>query len=94
MNKVLRKKGKKIEPKVYLTINKKLYRAINPQKAIIIAKRLNTGIGNYRVHVIYGREQISKRKIINIENAGKYKTAERAKNAIFAFLNEDLWLRQ
>ena len=78
-------------PKVYLTVNKKVYRAINPEKALTIAKKLNNGIGRYKVHVIYGREQISKRKIESIENIGKYTNARDARIAIEAFLDRTLW---
>lgn len=83
----------KIEPKVYLSINKKLYRAINPAKALSIAKKLSSGEGKYKVHVIYGREQISKRKIETIDNHGKFQNAKDARSAIFAFLDEDLWMK-
>ncbi len=84
---------KKIQiPKTYLTINNKHYRAINPQKALIIARRLSRGIGDYKIRVIYGKKQISPRKKETIENIGKYKTAKEAKNAILAFLNKDLWI--
>lgn len=79
-------------PKTYLTINNKNYRAINPQKALIIARRLNRGVGEYKVHVVYGKKQISPRKKETIENTGKYKSAKEAKIAILAFLNKDLWL--
>ncbi|MBU3979139.1 hypothetical protein KKE68_05575 [Patescibacteria group bacterium] len=79
-------------PKTYLTINNKHYRAINPQKALIIARRLSDGIGEYKVHVVYGKKQISPRKKETIENLGKYKSAKEAKNAILAFLNKDLWI--
>jgi hypothetical protein len=82
------------EPKTFLTINKKLYRAINPQKALAIAKKLTSGVGMYKVHVIYGREQISKRKTVTIENEGKYKNAKEARLAITAFLDSTLWMRQ
>jgi hypothetical protein len=80
------------EPKTYLTINEKTYRAINPQKALAIAQKLQTGVGDYKVHVIYGREQISKRKKETIENEGKYKSAKEARRAIVAFLDETLWI--
>lgn len=83
---------KKTTPKTYLTINNKHYRAVNPQKALTIAKRLSNGIGAYKVRVIYGKTQISKRKKETIENTGKYKSAKEAKKAILAFLNKDLWL--
>jgi hypothetical protein len=81
------------EPKTYLTINKKLYRAINPRKALAIAKKLKTGEGMYKVHVIYGRLQISKRKKETIENNGKYRHAREAKQAIYAFLDKSLWMQ-
>ena len=86
------KKQGVIIPKVYLSINKKQYRAINPEKALIIAKRLSTGLGRYKVHVIYGKEQISKRKFITIENEGKYVSARETKRAIKAFLDKSLWI--
>ncbi len=79
-------------PLTYLTINNKHYRAIEPQKALTIAKRLSSGIGAYKVRVIYGQIQISKRKKETIENIGKYKSAREAKKAIVAFLNKDLWI--
>lgn len=79
-------------PKTYLTINKKTYRAINPQKALKVAKKLSNGIGTYKVHVIYGKEKISPRKSETIENSGKYKSAKDARRAILAFLNRDLWI--
>lgn len=89
-----RKSTKKLPetPKTYLTINKKVYRAINPEKALEIAKKLGKGNGKYKVHVIYGKEQISKRKVENVENIGKYATALEAKQAIEAFLDKSLWL--
>ncbi len=80
------------EPKTFLTINKKLYRALKPDKALAVAEKLSTGKGMYKVHVIYGREQISKRKQLTIENAGKYTTAKEAKVAIKAFLDRTLWM--
>lgn len=83
---------RKTVPKTYLTINNKYYRAIEPQKALTIAKRLSSGIGAYKVRVIYGQTQISRRKKETIENAGKYKSAKEARNAILAFLNKDLWI--
>lgn len=83
---------KRTTPKTYLTINNKHYRAIEPQKALTIAKRLNNGIGAYKVRVIYGQTQISKRKKETIENIGKYKSAKEARKAIVAFLNKDLWI--
>lgn len=79
-------------PKTYLTINNKHYRAIDPQKALVIARRLSRGIGDYKVHVVYGKEQISPRKKETIENMGKYKSAKEARTAILAFLNKDLWI--
>lgn len=79
-------------PTIYLTINNKHYRAVKPQKALEIAKRLSRGVGTYKVRVIYGRTQISKRKKETIENIGKYKSAKEARNAIQAFLNKDLWI--
>lgn len=89
-----RKKASLKEPKTFLTINKKLYRAIDPRKALAIAKKLTSGNGLYKVHVIYGKEQISKRKTVTVENAGKYKTAKEARIAIIAFLDSALWMRQ
>jgi hypothetical protein len=80
------------EPKTYLTINKKIYRAINPQKALAVAKRLKTGEGLYKVHVIYGQHNISKRKKETIDNLGSYTTAKEAKRAIYAFLDKHLWI--
>lgn len=82
----------KTTPITYLTINDKHYRAVNPQKALTIAKRLSSGKGAYKVRVIYGKMQISKRKKETIENIGKYKSAKEARNAILAFLNKDLWI--
>ncbi len=79
-------------PLIYLTINDKHYRAIDPQRALAIAKRLSSGIGAYKVRVIYGKMQISKRKKEAIENTGKYKSAKEARKAIVAFLNKDLWI--
>src|SRR5258707_727271 len=81
-------------PKTYLTINKKIYRAINPEKALRVAKKLSNGVGRYKVHVIYGKEQISKRKIETIENVGKYKRAKEARLAIEAFLDKSLWINK
>lgn len=86
------KKGP-LEPKIYLSINKTVYRAINPEKALEISKKLGTEFGTYKVHVIYGKEQISKRKVITIENEGKYKSAKETKQAIVAFLDKSLWMR-
>ncbi len=84
--------GKRVKiPKTYISINKKSYRAVSPQKAISIARKLHNGIGRYKVHVVYGIEQISKRKIETIENKGDYKTANEAKQAILAFLDKSLW---
>jgi hypothetical protein len=83
-----------LEPKTFLTINKKLYRAINPERALEIAKKLTTGQGIYKVHMIYGKEQISKRKTITIENEGKYYSAKEARTAILAFLDRSLWIKQ
>jgi len=82
------------EPKTFLTINKKLYRAINPERAIAIAKKLTTGQGIYKVHTIYGKEQISKRKSVTVENEGKYYSAKDARMAILAFLDRSLWIKQ
>ena len=81
-------------PKTFLTINKKLYRAIAPDKALAIAKKLTTGQGIYKVHTIYGKEQISKRKSVTIENEGKYHSAKEARLAIHAFLDRSLWMKQ
>lgn len=81
-----------IEPKTFLTINKKLYRAIKPDRALSVAKKLSSGKGVYKVHVIYGKEQISKRKTVTIENEGKYYSAKEAKQAILAFLDSSLWM--
>jgi hypothetical protein len=86
------KKGK-IEPTTYLTINKTLYKAINPEKALEIAKQLRKELGTYKVHVIYGTERISKRKSVTVENEGKYTTAQETKQAIMAFLDKSLWLK-
>lgn len=88
-----RKKTLKQEPKTFLTINKKLYRALKPNRALAVAEKLSSGTGLYKVHVIYGKEQISKRKHITVDNAGKYTTAEEAKRAIKAFLDATLWLK-
>ncbi len=88
------KKINLLQPKTYLTINNKLYRAINPEKALGLAKKLKTGEGLYKVHVIYGKQKISKRKIETVENLGKYSTAKEAKQAIYAFLDQTLWLTQ
>jgi hypothetical protein len=82
-----------IEPKIYLSINNTVYRAINPEKALDIAKKLGKELGNYKVHVIYGKEQISKRKVITVENEGKYRSAQETKQAIVAFLDKTLWMR-
>lgn len=82
-----------IEPKIYLSINKTVYRAINPEKAIDVAKKLGKDLGTYKVHVIYGKEKISKRKSITVENEGKYTTAQETKQAILAFLDKTLWMR-
>jgi hypothetical protein len=90
----VRKKTAKIPkiPKTYLTINKKQYRAIDPQKALAIGKKLNKGVGKYKVHVVYGTQQISLRKKETVENIGEYKSAKEARVAILAFLNRDLWI--
>jgi len=96
MSKVLRENISStslIEPKIYLTINSTLYRAIKPDKALAIAKQLSAGLGTYKVHVIYGREQVSKRKLITVENEGKYTNAQETKQAIKAFLDKSLWMR-
>jgi hypothetical protein len=90
----VRKKPPLKEPKTFLTINKKLYRALDPSRAIAIAKKLTTGVGIYKVHVIYGKEQISKRKTITVENEGKYNKAKEARIAILAFLDSTLWMKQ
>jgi hypothetical protein len=82
-----------LEPKIYLSINKTVYRAINPEKALEIAKKLGKGFGIYKVHVIYGKEQISKRKTITVENEGKYTSEQETKQAILAFLDKSLWMR-
>lgn len=87
----MKKKSLQI-PKTYLSINKKLYRAINPEKALEVAKKLDTGTGIYKIRVIYGREQISKRKVDTIENVGKYESGREAKQAILAFLDQSLWM--
>lgn len=87
------KKGPQ-EPKVYLTINKTLYRAINPEKAKDVAKKLGKEFGTYKVHVIYGKERISKRKVITVENEGEYKSAQETKQAILAFIDKSLWIRE
>jgi hypothetical protein len=87
-----RRKVAKQEPKTFLTINKKLYRCLKPDKALAVADKLSHGNGIYKVHVIYGKEQISKRKQITIDNVGKYTTAKEAKLAIKAFLDSSLWL--
>lgn len=92
--KVTQRKNSVVIPKTYLSINKKLYRAINPEKALSIAKKLSSGIGLYKVHVIYGKEQISKRKFITIENEGKYKSARETRHAIMAFLDKSLWMKE
>jgi len=81
----------KREPVAYLTINKKSYRKVKPQKALSIAKKLKKGIGTYKVHIVYGKQRISKRKTEVIENAGKFSTAKEARKAILAFLDKDLW---
>jgi hypothetical protein len=91
---LVRKKTPLKEPKTFLTINKKLYRAIDPRRALAVAKKLTTGQGIYKVHVIYGKEQISKRKTVTVENEGKYKSAKEARIAIRAFLDSTLWMRQ
>jgi hypothetical protein len=88
------KKHSLIEPKTFLTINKKLYRAIKPERALAIAKKLSSGQGIYKVHTIYGKEQISKRKTVIVENEGKYYSAKEARMAIFAFLDRSLWIKQ
>lgn len=82
------------EPRTFLTINKKLYRAIKPDRALTIAKKLTSGQGTYKVHVIYGKEQISKRKTITVENEGIYHYAKEARMAIMAFLDHTLWMKQ
>lgn len=82
-----------LEPKVYLSINKTVYRAINPEKAIEVARQLGKDLGTYKVHVIYGKEKISKRRIITVENEGRYTTAQETKQAILAFLDKTLWMR-
>ena len=92
VSKVTTKRVSLLEPKTYLTINKKLYRAIKPEKAISLAKKLKTGEGIYKVHVIYGKEKVSKRKIEVVENRGKYQKAKEAKQAIYAFLDQSLWM--
>jgi hypothetical protein len=89
---LVQKKPHLKEPKTFLTINKKLYRAIDPDKALTIAKKLKSGRGTYKVHVIYGKEQISKRKIVTIENEGNYNSAKEASLAIRAFLDSTLWV--
>lgn len=91
---VSKRKSSVIIPKTYLSINKKLYRAINPEKAVAVAKKLSSGIGTYKVHVIYGKEQISKRKFITVENEGKYKSAKETRQAILAFLDKSLWMKE
>ena len=83
---------KKIEPKVYLTINRKQYKAINPDEALEVSKELVAGSGSYKVHVIYGEEKVSKRKRITVENEGKYESAKETKQAIKAFLDKSLWM--
>lgn len=90
--KTVTKKGK-IEPTTNLTINKTLYKAINPEKALEIAKQLRKELGTYKVHVIYGTERISKRKSVTVENEGKYTNAQETKQAIVAFLDKSLWLK-
>lgn len=82
-----------LEPKIYLSINKTVYRAINPEKALQVAKKLGTGLGTYKVRVIYGKEQISTRKVITVENEGKYTSAKETKQALMAFLDKSLWIR-
>jgi hypothetical protein len=79
-------------PKIYLTINEKVYRAMSPEKALAIGKTLTGGVGNYKIHVIYGKERISKRKLEAVENKGKYESAREAKQALLAFLDESLWV--
>ena len=79
------------KPKIFISVNKKIYRAITPEKAKIIAKKLGTGTGKYKVHVIYGQTIISKRKKEVVENEGKYNTAREARQAIVAFIDESLW---
>lgn len=83
-----------LEPKTYLSINKKLYRAIDPEKALEVAKELDTGTGIYKIRVIYGEEQISKRKKETIENEGSYESAREARLAIKAFLDKGLWISE
>lgn len=77
-----------------MTINKSVYRAIDPEKALSLAKQLSNGFGRYKVHVIYGKEQVSKRKVEKIENVGKYSSAKEARQAIEAFLDKTLWLQK
>lgn len=89
---VTKKTPLKQEPKTFLTINKKLYRALKPERALAVAKKLSSGKGLYKVHVIYGKEQISKRKTLTVENEGKYYSAKEARHAIIAFLDSGLWL--
>lgn len=89
----MKKKIERKEPKTFLTINKKIYRALDPSRAIAIAKELTKGDGIYKVHVIYGKEQISKRKSVVVENEGKYNSAKEARLAILAFLDNTLWMR-
>jgi hypothetical protein len=88
------KKQSLVEPKTFLSINKKLYRAVTPERALAIAKKLTTGQGMYKVHTIYGKEQISKRKSVTVENEGKYSSAKEARMAIVAFLDRSLWIKQ
>ncbi len=83
---------KKIEPKVYLTINRKQYKGINPDKALEVSKRLGTDDGSFKVHVVYGTERISKRKTITVENEGKYRSPQETKQALKAFLDKSLWM--
>ncbi len=83
---------KKIEPKVYLTINRKQYKAINPDQALEVSKDLGTANGSFKVHVIYGTERVSTRKTITVENEGKYQSPKETKQALKAFLDKSLWM--
>lgn len=90
--KILKKKSAREIPRTYLIINKKYYRALIPEKALEVAKRLSSGRGSYKVRVVYGEAQAGRRKKELVENVGRYKSAREAKNAIMAFLNKDLWV--